>query len=88
MPITIEGQTYYRTAEAYRMLGISRNTLYRWLQKSILGETEFRDSRGWRLFTRDEINKLSGAIYGVFIVDRYKNNNINAGDKTNEAKQE
>ena len=71
MPVTIDDQTYYRTAEVYGMLGISRNTLYRWLRKGILGETEFRDSRGWRLFTRDEINKLSTAINRVIKVDRY-----------------
>ena len=71
MPITIDGQTYYRTREVYGMLGISRNTLYRWLNKGILGETELRDSRGWRLFTRDEINKLSTAINRVIKVDRY-----------------
>ena len=71
MPVTINDQTYYRTAEVYRTLGISRNTLYRWLHKGILGETEFRDSRGWRLFTRDEIDKLSAAINRVIEVDRY-----------------
>ncbi len=71
MPVTIDDQTYYRTAEVYRMLGVSRNTLYRWLHKGILGETELRDSRGWRLFTRDEINKLSTAINRVIKVDRY-----------------
>ena len=71
MPVTIDGQTYYRTAEVYRMLGVARNTLYRWLQKGILGETELRDSRGWRLFTQDEINKLSTAINCVIEVERY-----------------
>jgi len=71
MPVTINDQTYYRTAEVYGMLGVSRNTLYRWLHKGILGETELRDSRGWRLFTRDEINKLSTAINRVIKVDRY-----------------
>ncbi len=71
MPVTIDDQTYYRTAEVYGMLGVSRNTLYRWLHKGILGETELRDSRGWRLFTRDEINKLSTAINRVIKVDRY-----------------
>jgi DNA-binding transcriptional MerR regulator len=62
MPVSINGQTYYRTAEVFRMLGISRNTLYRWLQKDILRGTELRDSRGWRLFTQDEIGKLNTAI--------------------------
>ena len=71
MPVTIDDQTYYRTAEVYRMLGISRNTLYRWLKKGFLGEIEFRDSRGWRLFTRDEVDKLSTAINRVIKVDRY-----------------
>ena len=71
MPITINGQTYYRTAEVYRILSISRNTLYRWLHKGILGETELRDSRGWRLFTRDEINKLSTAINRVIKIDHH-----------------
>ena len=71
MPVTINDQTYYRTREVYGMLGVSRNTLYRWLHKSILGETELRDSRGWRLFTRDEINKLRTAINRVIKVDRH-----------------
>ena len=71
MPVTIDGQTYYRTAEVYRMLGVARNTLYRWLHKGILGETELRDSRGWRLFTQDEVNQLSTAINRVIKVDRH-----------------
>jgi len=74
MPVTIDGQTYYRTAEVYRMLGITRNTLYRWLHKGVLGEIEFRDSRGWRLFTRDEIDKLSAAINRITKTNRYVRN--------------
>jgi len=75
MPVIIDGQTYYRTAEVYGRLGIARNTLYRWLQKGILGEIEFRDSRGWRLFTQDEIDKLSAAINRVTKTNRYTRNN-------------
>jgi len=30
MPVAIKDKTYYRTAEVYRMVGISRNTVYRW----------------------------------------------------------
>ena len=74
MPVTINGQTYYRTAEVYRILGISRNTLYRWLYKGILREIEFRDSRGWKLFTRDEVNKLSDAINRITKTNRYLKN--------------
>ena len=90
MPVTIDGQTYYRTAEVYRMLGITRNTLYRWLHKGILGEIERRDSRGWRLFTRDEVDKLNVAINRITKIDRYVTSGIgntrrNIEDKTNKA---
>jgi predicted site-specific integrase-resolvase len=70
MPLVINGQTYYRTAEVFRRLGISRNTLYRWLQKDVLKGTENRDSRGWRLFTRDEIHALNRAINRVTRIQR------------------
>ena len=76
MPVTINGQTYYRTREVYGVLGVSRNTLYRWLHKGILGGTELRDSRGWRLFTQDEINKLSSAINRVIKLDRHIMNKL------------
>jgi len=72
MPVTINGQTYYRTAEVYRMIGISRNTLYCWLQKDIVGEAEHRDSRGWRLFTQDEIDTLERAINRITKIERLR----------------
>ena len=65
MPVVINGQTYYRTAEAFRVIGVSRNTLYRWLQKGTLIGVERRDSRGWRLFTREEIDRLNKTINSV-----------------------
>jgi hypothetical protein len=46
MPVKINSQTYYRTAEVYRMFGIIRNTHYRWLQLGVLDESELRDRRG------------------------------------------
>ena len=58
MPIRIDGETYYRTAEVYRSIGVSRNTLYAWLRRGVLGQTELRDRRGWRLFTQKEMDQL------------------------------
>jgi predicted site-specific integrase-resolvase len=58
MPVTIDGQNYYRTAEVCRIVGISRATLFRWLKEGIFKEAEHRDRRGWRLFTEDEVEKL------------------------------
>jgi DNA-binding transcriptional MerR regulator len=52
------------------MIGVSRNTLYRWLQKGILTDGERRDSRGWRLFTREEIDRLDKTINSITGVGR------------------
>ncbi|MBA7695993.1 hypothetical protein ES703_104635 [subsurface metagenome] len=58
MPVTINGRTYYRTAEVCQMVGIGKSTLFRWTKEDIMSEAEHRDRRGWRLFTEDEIDKL------------------------------
>jgi predicted site-specific integrase-resolvase len=58
MSVMVNGQTYYRTAEVCRMVGISKTTLFRWLKKGIFREVEHRDRRGWRLFTEYEVGRL------------------------------
>lgn len=70
MPVIIEGRTYYRTAEVFRIIGVSRNTLYRWLKKEVLDGVERRDSRGWRLFTQTDIDQLNAAINCVTRIER------------------
>ena len=57
MPAKINGDTYYRTSEVCQMVGISRNTLFRWLKKGII-KSRLRDRRDWRLFTEDDVRKL------------------------------
>jgi len=62
MSVTINGQTYYRTVEVCRTVDISKSTLFRWLKQGILNECACRDRRGWRLFTRDEIDGLKREV--------------------------
>ncbi len=57
MPIEINGQTYYRTSEACVKTGVSRATLFRWLKAGILKKS-YRDRRGWRIFTEDDLSKI------------------------------
>jgi len=57
MPIEINMQTYYRTSEACMKTGISRATLFRWLKAGVLSKS-YRDRRGWRLFTEDDLKKI------------------------------
>ena len=49
------------------MVGISRNTLFRWLKQGSLGECERRDRNGWRLFTEDEIDSLKAEASQITI---------------------
>jgi predicted site-specific integrase-resolvase len=70
MPVAVRGETYYRTAEVYRMLGVCRTSLYRWLQKGVFGETEHRDARGWRLFTQEEVDIAMDKASQIFKYNR------------------
>jgi len=62
MPIAINGETYYRTAEACQVAGISKNTLFRWVREGLFPDVEHRDRRGWRLFTEEEIDRLKAEV--------------------------
>ena len=55
--VEINGQVYYRTLEACKKTGISRATLLRWLKAGILNKLH-RDTRGWRLFTEKDLQKI------------------------------
>jgi len=68
MPVIINGQEYFRTAEVCRMVGISKNSLFRWLRKVVFTDVERRDSRGWRLFTKDEVDRLKAEVHRVNFV--------------------
>jgi predicted site-specific integrase-resolvase len=57
MPIRINGQIYYLTSETCREANISRATLYRWLKAGIL-EKSYRNRRGWRIFTPDDLDRI------------------------------
>lgn len=67
MPITLDGKTYYRTMEVCRTVGISKNTLFRWMKKGLVGEQEYRDWRGWRLFTQKQVDTLKALTQQVTI---------------------
>ena len=70
MPVVINDQTYYRTAEVCRMIGISRNTLFRWLKEGIFSDVEYRDWRGWRLFTPAQLETIRAKTNHVTTISR------------------
>jgi excisionase family DNA binding protein len=58
MAVKIDGVKWYRTAEACRIAGISKNTFLRWVRDGVIEDVAHRDRRGWRLFTQQELEKL------------------------------
>jgi predicted site-specific integrase-resolvase len=70
MPVVISNQTYYRTAEVCRIVGISRNTLFKWLKEGVLSDIEYRDCRGWRLFTEAQLETIERKTNRVIAVER------------------
>ena len=65
MPIIYDGKKYYRTAEVCRMAGISKNTLLRWIREKTFVDVKTRDRRGWRLFTKDDLDRLTAEVHKV-----------------------
>jgi len=70
MPVIINDHTYYRTAEVCRIVGISRNTLFRWLKEGIFSDVEYRDWRGWRLFTAAQLDTIRTKTNHVIAISR------------------
>ena len=67
MPVNINGQKYYRTKEALSKIGISRPTWFRWLRDNVVEDVKHTDRRGWRLFTDEDIERISKFVNTVKI---------------------
>jgi excisionase family DNA binding protein len=65
MPVRLNGENYYRTTEACRMAGTSRNTFLRWVKEGSFADVKHRDRRGWRLFTEDDLARLKAEVNQV-----------------------
>jgi predicted site-specific integrase-resolvase len=61
------------------MVGISRNTLFRWLKEGSLTGVEHRDYRGWRLFTQTQVDAMkekTSRIVNVYLGEGAKESNL------------
>ena len=90
MPVIINGETYHRTAEVCLMVGIGKTTLYRWIRENVINEAEYRDRKGWRLFTGDEIDKLkveANRVQNGYAANARKMPHLKSTRKDNSQKQ-
>jgi len=81
MPITVNGETYYRTAEVCRTVGISRSTFFRWLRQGSLADAKNVDRRGWRLFTKADIDRLTAEVNQIRPKDPENQDKVETGLK-------
>ena len=58
MPSYVTNEKYYRTTEACKAAGISKNTFLRWVKNGLFPDVKYRDRRGWRLFSKEELALL------------------------------
>ncbi len=65
MPVKINGVEYYRTHEACLIAGIAKNTFLRWVANGSYSDVAYRDRRGWRLFTREDLERLTAEVNRV-----------------------
>ena len=70
MPVVINSQTYYRTSEVCRMVGVSKNTLFRWLKDGVFNDIEYRDWRGWRIFTAAQVETIKAKTNHITAISR------------------
>ena len=65
MSITVGNDTYYYLSEVCQLAGISRSTLLRWMKTGALEDTLLRDRRGWRLFSGQDVTRISEEAHRV-----------------------
>jgi hypothetical protein len=52
------------------MVGVSKNTLFRWLKDGVFSDIEYRDWRGWRLFTAAQVEGIKAKTNHVHAITR------------------
>ena len=69
MPIKIDERLFYTMSETCAKIGISRATLSRWIKNGLLQKL-YKDRRGWRIFTEDDLNKLKEEVSRIEVEER------------------
>ena len=58
MTVMLNGETFLRTSEACKAIGVSKATLLRWFSRGTIADVPQRDRRGWRLFSANDLVRI------------------------------
>ena len=67
MPLSVDNKIFYRISEACALAGISRETFLRWVREGLFSDVQYRDFRGWRLFTDEDLARLKTKVGRIVI---------------------
>jgi DNA-binding transcriptional MerR regulator len=78
----------YSTIEAAQSIGVSKNTLLRWLDEGLIEDVE-RDWRGWRVWLRQDIERVKAfqQAYHSKPIKRIRRSSISRAQYANAAAQ-
>jgi hypothetical protein len=68
--IVIDGNKFYRTAEACCLAGTNRMTFLRWVRENKCDDVCYRDLNGWRLFSEQDIKKLKARTCKLQLINQ------------------
>jgi hypothetical protein len=57
--VVYKGREYFRTHDVCQMAGISKSTLLRWLRSGVVKSNSIRDRRGWRLYSKEDVDRIA-----------------------------
>ena len=70
MSVVISDKTYYRMGNICEMVGTIRSNFFRWSKEGIASDAEYRDWRGWRLFTAAQLETIRTKTNHVTVMSR------------------
>jgi predicted site-specific integrase-resolvase len=78
----------FSTIEAANCIGVSKNTLLRWLDEGLIDDVQ-RDWRGWRVWTQRDIERIKAfkLEYHSKPIKRLRRNSISRAQYANAAAQ-
>ena len=74
MAIVLNGTKYYRLYEACEKAGIGVSTYYRWVKDGEIEDVTYTDRRGWRIFTEEDVERLSNEVNKIVVKQKINNN--------------
>jgi DNA-binding transcriptional MerR regulator len=70
MPVSLNGNKFYLTAEACEKAGTSKNTFLRWVREGTFDDVRLRNRNGWRLFTDNDLKRLTIIVQRIRIINK------------------